>query len=154
LNSNSAVPVIVVLPLQKINASCIIASSGDGGASSTPPVSAMPSPPSDSRALRAVRTQERRAALAARRAREELGRQQRIKTAMEARRASQGSVAPLTTPPERKPPSSTVDDSRPNWFVGDYVRVDSSTAPGINRPDGYGFVVAVRGVGADTEIDV
>ena len=73
---------------------------------------------------------------------------------MEARRASQASVAPLTTPPERKPPSSTVDDSRPNWFVGDYVRVDSSTAPGINRPDGYGFVVAVRGVGADTEIDV
>ena len=127
---------------------------GARGASSTPPVSATPPALLDSRTQRAVRTQERRAAIAAERARDEPERQQRIQNAMEARRASQVSGTPLTTSPERKLPSSTVDDSRPYWRVGDYVRVDSCTAPGINRSDGYGFVVAVRGVGADTEIDV
>jgi hypothetical protein len=39
---------------------------------------------------------------------------------------------------------------KPAFRVGDYVKVDEDTSANMNRPEGFGFVQAVKGVGAAT----
>jgi hypothetical protein len=105
--------------------------------------------------LKAVKTTQRRATKAAARAALEPARQERIAAATVVRRAEQASdvAFELTTAPERRE-GLRVDEEAPLWRLGEYVRVNDCTDPGIDRREGCGYVVAVRGVGEDTVIDV
>jgi hypothetical protein len=60
----------------------------------------------------------------------------------------------MTTAPERKPVLEVDDDMKPALNVGDYVKVDADTSLNMNRPEGFGFMVQVRGVGAATIVSV
>jgi hypothetical protein len=60
----------------------------------------------------------------------------------------------MTTGPDRKPAMELGDDMKPAFTIGDYVKVASDTSPGMNRPEGFGFVCDVRGVGAATIVSV
>jgi hypothetical protein len=46
------------------------------------------------------------------------------------------------------------DNMRSLFNLNEYVRVESDTSPGMNRPKGFGFVVSVRGLGSATIADV
>ena len=59
-----------------------------------------------------------------------------------------------TTQPERKPAVSVEDDCLPAVNVEDYVKVEADSSPGMNRPEGFGFVEEARGVGAATIVTV
>lgn len=60
----------------------------------------------------------------------------------------------MTTGPDRKPAMKVRDDMKPAFTVGDYVKVDGDTSANMNRPEGFGFVQEVRGVGAATIVAV
>jgi hypothetical protein len=56
----------------------------------------------------------------------------------------------MTTRPDRKPSIKNEDNMKPAFQVGDYVEVDEDTSANMKHPEGFGFVQAVKGVGAAT----
>jgi len=62
----------------------------------------------------------------------------------------------MLSPPEKKQCNIFVadDDLKPCFSVGEYVKVVADTSPGMNRPEGCGWIRSVRGVGAATLSDV
>ena len=46
------------------------------------------------------------------------------------------------------------DDLKPAFKVGEFVKVKRDTSPGMNRPDGYGWVQLAAGVGGATIVSV
>ena len=61
---------------------------------------------------------------------------------------------PTSKEPERKPAIRMSADQKPAIRAGEYVGVLSNFAPGMNRPEGKGFVVDTHGVGGATLCDV
>ena len=55
---------------------------------------------------------------------------------------------------EGKPAAGTVDNTAPYYHAMEYVSVSADTSPGKNRPWGHGYVVAARGAGTGTVVDV
>ena len=49
--------------------------------------------------------------------------------------------------PDRKRGIVVDDDMRAALTTGDYVKVELDSSPGMNRPDGYGFILETHGVG-------
>jgi hypothetical protein len=60
----------------------------------------------------------------------------------------------MTTEPDRKPTIDVSDELKPALNVGNYVKVNADTSFNKNRPEGFGFVQDVRGVGAATIVNV
>ena len=50
-------------------------------------------------------------------------------------------------PPERKQAFILAEDNRPYLGIGEYVKVESKTDAGYNRPEGYGYIHQTFGVG-------
>ncbi len=65
-----------------------------------------------------------------------------------------GATAAFSTAPERKPAIVVQDNLRSLFALNEYVKVEADTSPGMNRPEGFGFVVSVRGCGSATIADV
>ena len=62
----------------------------------------------------------------------------------------------MFSPPRKKEVHAIInyEDMKPAFRIGDYVKIEQDTSPGMNRPDGFGFVQSVRGCGAATLTDV
>ena len=60
----------------------------------------------------------------------------------------------MLSPPEKKQCNILVadDDLRPCFSVGDYVKVNADTSPGMNRPEGRGWISSIRGVGGGVQL--
>jgi hypothetical protein len=80
-----------------------------------------------------------------------------IKIILEANKTllcGQGDAAIIKTSPDRKPTIRKEDNMRSRVDLYKYVKVSGDSSPGNNRPEGFGFVKKVAGVGAALMVSV
>jgi hypothetical protein len=68
--------------------------------------------------------------------------------------SGQGDAAIIKTSPERKPAIRKEDNMRSPVNLYEYVKVAGDSSPGNNRPEGFGFVNKIAGVGAASTVSV
>jgi hypothetical protein len=86
-----------------------------------------------------------------------LRKERSIKIIVEANKTlliGQGDAVIIKTSPERKPAIRKEDNMRSPVNLGEYVKVSGDSSPGNNRPEGFGFISKVAGVGAASMVTV